>query len=82
MRAFKLDPITAVIFVSLLLLAALAFLVCLPILGISWAWNSWVAAALDVPIIGFWQAGLLYAALACIIYLSGIVHIEVKTETD
>ncbi len=82
MRAFNLDPLTAVVVVSLLLVGGLGLFVGLPLMSISWVWNACVAENLGMPTIGLWQAGLLYAALACIIYLSGIVHLEIKTETS
>ncbi len=82
MRAFKLDPLSAIVLVSLLLTGGLLLFVGLPVLGISWVWNSLLVGLLDMPTIALWQAGLLYAALACIIYLSGIVHIEFKAGTS
>ena len=81
MRIYNLDPFSASI---LLLLAALAvgtLLVWFPLMGISWLWNVCVSGIFDFPHIGLWQSGLLYVALVCIIYLSGIIQIEVKTET-
>ncbi len=82
MREFNLDPVTAVVVVAFILVGGLVLFVCLPLMSISWVWNACVAANLGVPAIGLWQAGLLYAALACIIYLSGIVHFEINAETS
>ena len=82
MRTYKLDPLTAVIVVFLIVGGALALFVGLPIVGINWAWNACLSGHLNVPTIVWWQAGLLYAALACIIYLSVPIHIEFKTENS
>jgi len=75
-----LDPLTVTIFLAVVGLTAFAFIVCLPVVGITWIWNACFAYGLALPSIGFWQGALLYLALACIVYLSGIVHIELKTE--
>lgn len=81
MRTYNLDPFSASILFLLLTIAVLVCVVWAPLIGISWLWNVCVAGIFDFPHIGLWQAGLLYVALACMIYLSGIVQIEVKTET-
>jgi hypothetical protein len=81
MRSYNLDPFSASILICLVALAALACFVWAPLMGISWVWNVCVAGTFNFPHIGLWQSALLYVALVCIIYLSGIIQIEVKSET-
>ena len=79
MRKFKLHPIAAASFLSILFAGILGTFVVVPIACINWTWNT-VASHFDrIPLINAWQSGLLYIAAACLLYLSGIVHIEVKT---
>lgn len=51
--------------------------VIVPIAAIHLTWNSLSNVLLMVPQINPWQAALLYVALICVIYLTGLVRIEV-----
>jgi hypothetical protein len=33
-----------------------------------------------LPVIGIFQAGLLYVALICVLYISDLVRVEIKAE--
>jgi hypothetical protein len=76
-----MHPVAAAIVFSMLLMGALGFFVVVPIVCIDWTWNAVVAHFSLLPRIQIWQAGLLYAAAACIAYLMGWVQIEFKQET-
>jgi len=80
MRTFFLHPLTAAIICTVLFMGVLGFLFFLPFGCIYLFWNNVIAQHTALPPIGFWQTSLLYAAFACIFYLSGIVRIEIKTE--
>lgn len=68
------------IVVALIASCTFVFLVFLPILAIQSLWN--LATNLEfasfLPTINFWQAILLYLALVLMIYISGLVKIELK----
>lgn len=68
------------IVVALLAAATFSFLIVLPIWAIQSLWN--LATNLEfasfVPPISIWQAILLYLALVLMIYVSGLVKIELK----
>lgn len=81
MRTFHVHPFGAAIILSVLMMGILGAFVVIPIACINWTWNSVSAYISVVPEINAWQAGLLYLAGACIIYLFGIVQIEFKTGT-
>jgi hypothetical protein len=55
--------------------------VMIPIFCINVFWNAIIAHFTAVPAIAVWQASLLYIAMACIAYLSGLVQIEFRAET-
>lgn len=80
MRTFHLHPIAAAIIFSILIMGVLGTFVLMPIICINWVWNTVVAGHTSLPDITIWQAGLLYLASACIVYLSGLIRIEIKTE--
>lgn len=80
MRTFYMPPFAAAVICSILVMGAIGFFVVCPVALINWTWNAFIAQHTVLPQIHCWQACLLYAASACIIYLSGIVQIEFKTE--
>ncbi len=80
MRTFFIHPFIAAIVFSMLLVGAIGAFALIPIVCINWTWNVIVASHSALPMIGLWQAGLLYLASACILYLLGIVQIEFKAE--
>ena len=81
MRSFSMPPLTAAIVLSVLLTGAVGFFVVLPIICINWIWNAFVSHYTLLPGIEIWQACLLYVALACVAYLSGLLQIEFSAET-
>jgi hypothetical protein len=70
---------TAVI-VTVLAMGVLGMFVFIPIACIQWTWNSVMTSFPLLPLINAWQASLLYLALACGVYLSGIVRVEFEPE--
>ncbi len=68
------------IVVALLAACACTFLIVLPIWAIQSLWNlaTNFEFASFLPTINFWQAILLYLALVLMIYVSGLVKIELK----
>jgi len=70
----------AAIFMTLLCMGAVGILVVIPIACIQLAWNSLMTSSGLLPAINSGQATLLYLAVALLVYLSGIVSIEFKSE--
>lgn len=81
MQKFDLDPLTAAILCAALVQGGIGALVVLPIVCINWTWNSVLSQYILVPPIAWWQATLLYLAVAAAIYVSGFIRIEIKAET-
>lgn len=81
MRSFHLNSFGAAVILSTLLMGVLGAFVLIPVACIQWTWNSVAAQALSLPLINPWQATLLYIAAGCLLYLSGLVQIEIKSET-
>lgn len=67
-------------FTTVLVLFLFGFLVVLPVIAIQALWNlaTSFAFASFVPSINIWQAILLYLAAVLMIYISGLVKIELK----
>ena len=78
MKIYQVPPFTAAIFLSALCMGMVGLFVVLPIACIQWTWNYFVAGFSVLPGINLWQASLLYLACAIVIYLSGIVRIDVE----
>jgi hypothetical protein len=76
-----LDPLTAAILCAGLVQGLIGAAVVLPIVCINWTWNSVLSQYTLVPPIAWWQAALLYLAVAAAIYVSGFFRIEFSTET-
>ena len=81
MRTDFIHPLAFAIIFSVLLMGVLGAFIIVPIVCINWTWNSLIAHFIALPQIGLPQAGLLYLAGACILYLFGLIDIEFKTET-
>jgi hypothetical protein len=81
MRTFYIHPLVAAIIFTVLVMGTLGGVVALPIVCISWVWNMLVVNWTALPTIDLWQSTLLYLAVVCVIYLSGLVRIEFKAET-
>jgi hypothetical protein len=80
--SFSMPPITAAIVMSFLLMGMIGAFVLFPIACINWLWNGVIVHYWSVvPGIAIWQAFLLYIAILCVSYLSGLVQIEFKAET-
>jgi uncharacterized membrane protein len=80
MRIFSLHPIVLIALIALLVVGSLLLLVAAPVAFINWFWNAIIAAHSGLPLIGIFQAGLLYFALICLLYISDLVHVEFKAE--
>lgn len=81
MRSFELAPIVMMIILTVVLLGAIGLFVLVPVALIEWGWNVFAKSAHFVPEISSWQAMLLYIALALVLYISGLVRIEVRIDT-
>jgi len=72
--------LAAVVFLAILAQGMLGAFVVVPIVCINWSWNSVVSQYTQLPPIVWWQATLIYLTVACLIYLSGFIRVEVKAE--
>ena len=81
MKVFPVNSLTGAIFCSLLVMGLIGVLVILPVACINLSWNAVAGELALVPEIQPWQAALLYAAFVLVLYLSGIIQIEIKTES-
>lgn len=76
---FELTPLTIVLIaLAAIAVVCVAFLV--PCLLIQALWNAGSSMVGFIPEIALWQAALLYTAGVLLIYLSGLVKIEVRCE--
>jgi len=76
---YEFHPITAALLLTVLIIGLTGVFVVLPIAFIQWLWNGTVPHFSALPQIAPWQAGLLYLAMAALLYLSGLVRIEIQT---
>jgi hypothetical protein len=81
MQSFHVNSFGAAVILSTLLMGALGAFVLVPIACIQWTWNALAPSLFQLPIINVWQAILLYLAGASVLFLSGLVQIEIKSET-
>lgn len=77
---FHVPAYSAAIFMTGISMGVLGLCVLLPIACIQWTWNMVMSTYGFLPPISAWQAGLLYIASATLLFLSGIVSIEVEPE--
>jgi len=80
MQGFQLNSFAAAIVLSTLLMGVVGAFVLIPVACIQWTWNSVAAHIFPVPVIGAWQAILLYVAAGIVLYLAGFIQIDVKSE--
>jgi hypothetical protein len=80
MRTFSLHPIVLIALIVFVIVSSLLLLVVAPIVLLNWFWNAVIALLSGLPTIGVFQAGLLYVALICLLYISDLVHVEFKAE--
>lgn len=78
MSGFSLNPFVFAIVMLTLTMGAIGAFIILPIAAIEWSWNALAHVFSVVPVINSWQSGLLYIAGVLILYISGIIKIEVK----
>ncbi|MBI4534269.1 MAG: hypothetical protein HY711_10030 [Candidatus Melainabacteria bacterium] len=78
MRVFQVPPFFAAILLSALCMGLIGALVVLPIACIQWTWNAFIVSFSQLPHINVWQACLLYLAVAAVLYLTGVVQIEIE----
>ena len=81
MHSFHVNSFGAAVLLSTLIMGMLGAFVLIPVACIQWTWNALATHFASLPAISAWQALLLYMAGCCILYLSGLVAIEIKTET-
>lgn len=80
MKFYTIHPIIAALFFGALLVIVAGLFIILPIAFIQWVWNFLIANVVTAPHISGWQASLLYMAFATIVYLSGLVRIEIHAD--
>lgn len=80
MKSFEFGPVTVLVFLTLVFMAGFALLFLAPIACIQLAWNAAAGWSGLIPAINAWQALLLYIATALVLYLVGLVKIDVKVE--
>lgn len=78
MKTFPVNPFGAAAIFTVLAMGLIGLLLVLPVTLIYWSWNQFVPAYSILPPIEIWQAGLLYLASATLLFLSGIIQIEVE----
>ena len=78
MRSFEFAPVVMILLLTMIFMAAVGLLVLVPIALLEWGWNLFAEASRLVPAIGQWQAFLLYLAFALVLYILGLVKIEVR----
>lgn len=78
MKVYQFHPLAAAIVFTILIMGVFGLVVVVPIAFIAWTWNAVVTNVSSLPQINVWQAGLLYVALATMLYLLGFVQIEVE----
>ncbi|HEY9784374.1 MAG TPA: hypothetical protein V6D17_03160 [Candidatus Obscuribacterales bacterium] len=71
----------ASVILAMVVMGALAVFVLMPIACIEWTWNFAASILTMLPPINAWQAALLYLAMALILNISGVLHIEFKADT-
>jgi lipid-A-disaccharide synthase-like uncharacterized protein len=80
MKIFQVNSFGAAVIFTFLLMGFLGLFVLMPVALIQWTWNS-VALGLSVmPVINMWQASLLYIACALLLYIIGVVEIDVGVD--
>jgi hypothetical protein len=80
MQSFHINSFSAAVIVATLFMGLLGAFVLIPIGCIQWMWNSCVTQVFALPIINAWQAVLLYMAGVCLLYLFGLVKIEIRSD--
>src|SRR5580704_6462267 len=80
MQSFHINSFSAAVILATLFMGILGAFVLIPIGCIQWMWNSLAPQLFALPIINAWQAVLLYVAGVCLLYLLGLVQIEIKSE--
>lgn len=82
MKTFHFSPFGAAAIFTVLAMGLIGLLVVLPIACIQWTWNQVVSNCSILPTINVWQAVLLYLAATTILFLSGLVQVELDTRSD
>jgi len=80
MKIYQVPPLAAAIILAVLTMGLVGMFVVLPIACIQWTWNFVVAGISILPQINIWQASLLYLAGAAVLYLLGILQIDVEAK--
>jgi hypothetical protein len=80
MRTFSLHPVVLIALIALLVVSGFLLFVVAPVVLLNWFWNAAIAGLSGLPVIGIFQAGLLYVALICVLYISDLVRVEIKAE--
>ncbi len=80
MQSFHINSFSAAVILATLFMGVLGAFVLIPIGCIQWMWNALAPQLFALPIINAWQAVLLYVAGVCLLYVLGLVQIEIKSE--
>lgn len=79
MKFFQIQPLGLAILMTVLAMGAFGLAVVLPVAFIQWTWNAFVPVHSVLPAIGVWQAVLLYLAATTMLFISGIIRVEVES---
>ncbi len=80
---FRFDnSLLVAVFLTVLSMGVVGVLVIVPIAAINLSWNSLSNVFYFVPPISPWQAALLYVAIICITYLTGLIKIEIVHDDE
>jgi hypothetical protein len=80
MQGFHINSFGAAVILSTLFMGLVGAFFLIPVACIQWTWNSLAPLAFALPIITVWQAILLYIAGCCLLYISGLVQVEISAE--
>lgn len=80
MHSFHINSFSAAVILATLFMGILGAFVLIPIGCIQWIWNFVAPQIFALPTINPWQAMLLYIAGVCLLYLFGLVQIEITSE--
>lgn len=80
MKTFPANPFGAAAVFTVLGMGAIGLIVVLPVACIQWTWNEVLINYSILPPINVWQAVLLYSAMATLLFLSGVVQIEIEPD--
>ena len=82
MRSFDINPIIAILLITLVITGIFGLFVVIPIAVLEGGWNTVFQNSSLLPEINLWQATLLYVALALVLYIFGLVKIKIEIRNN